>query len=181
MQPIDYLRTMNRRDIINVLVGILCAYCGISFIFTNFKFDHWMLQHFDGKITLQPTRSGRSGLVVTVSVTDNNANDLNKKIYFNEAGYLDHPLNQLRAGDRVYVEALFNPTQKILKSGMGVHLDCNTRTLFSRDHYFEKKREGKIWAILIGIVPIGWLLYQFNKHYFHYRHLKKKRRFNVPL
>lgn len=181
MKAIDYLKLMNRRDIVNVFVGILCAYCGISFVFTNYKFDQWTLQHFDGKITLKPTRCGRSGLVVTVSVPDDNGNALDKKIYFNEAGYPRHPLNQLRAGDKVYVEALFNPTQETLESAVGVHLACNARTLFSREHYFEKQREGKVWAIIIGIAPLCWLLYQINKHYFHYRHLKKKKRFNESL
>ena len=181
MNVIDYLKLVSRRDIVNIFVGILCAYCGISLAFTNFKFDRWTMKSFEGMVTSNPVRSGRSGLVVTVSSLDSKSNARDMNIYFNEAGYPHHPLNDLRTGDKVYIEALFHPTRGYLDRAMGVHLVCNARTLFSKDHYFKKHREGNFWVVLFAIAPLCWLLYQLNKHYFHYRYLKNKRRYNVGL
>lgn len=96
-------------------------------------------------------------------------------------GYPRHPLNELLTNDKVYVEALFKPTEVPAESAMGVHLARNGITLFSRDYYYKEHRKNTYAAFLTAIATFCWLLYQLNKHCFHYRHLKKKKRFNESL
>lgn len=177
----DYLKVTKGEERLHLFLSVFFAFMGICFALSTFKFDRWILTSFEGAVKTSPVRSGRSGLVVTLSAFDSKFNNCDVKIYFTSAGYPRHPLNDLCTGDKVYVEALFHPTKGFLEPAMGIHLECKARTLYSRDRFYKEDPKDKIGSVIIAIASCFFLLYQLRKHYFHYRHLKSKRRFNVNL
>ena len=179
MTVIGYLKVIKREELFHMFLSVFFAFMGICFVVSTFKFDHWELKSLECLVKTNPFRSGRSGLVVTVSPLDGKVNIGGINVYFSAAGYPKHPLNDLRPSDKVYVEALFDPSKGLEEKGLGVHLARDGKILFSRDHYYKDHRENKVGSVIIAIGFCCFLLYKLKKHFYHYQHLKKKRKYNV--
>lgn len=178
MTVIDYLKLIDRKELFKLFFSVFLAFMGTCAVFTTFKFDYWNLKSFECLVKANPVRSGREGLVVTVSPPDGQVNVGDIKLYFSGAYDRSHPLNGLCPKDKVYVEALFHPAKGFLRRGLGIHLERDGKTLYSRDRFYKERPITKAGLVALALAAYCFLLYKINKHYYHYRHMNGKRRYN---
>lgn len=179
MTVIGYLKLINGEELLHLFLSVLFAFMGTFAVYSTFDFDRWNMKSFECLVKTNPIRSGRADLVATFMALDEKTNNSDIKISFSGAGYPKHPLNDLRPRDKVYVEVLFRPVKGSKEGGLGIHLERNGKILCSRDDHFKDQRQNKVFFVILSIGSWCFLLYKIKKHYYHYQHLKKKRKYNV--
>lgn len=170
---------LNKEAITGLIVGVLAAVAGTQGLLRSLYHESWNIESLNAEVITLPKRSGRLGLTTNLRLLEHSTSNRVIDVYFDRGGHPKHPLSKLKTKDHVYFEGLIDPLN--INSAIAVHLVLNGEVLFSKDNYLKRSKANKIGALIITIVSYSWLLYQFKKHYFHYRHLKSKRRFNIPV
>lgn len=173
---LKYIRSMNKTDLVMICTCVFAVWIGITGFFSCGKNLRWPVHSFDGIVADNPFRWGRVDLKIPFQPTNSvETSGRTYVIYFSRAGYPRHPLNQLKKGDVVYVEALVYPSKDSPESIRGVHLEKDHKTLYSRKTFYRESRANKWFSLVLAIGSAGWGAYMIQKHYYHALHLKKKK------
>ena len=172
---------MNYKEIGKIFLVLFIAGGMTRFFLEEIIQEKWGSKAINGILVENPQRRGRSGLQFDIGTTNISTSNGRLCIYFDIGGKPNHPLNTLKRGDSIIVRVRVDPKKVVHEYAEAVNLISDGKVLFSEKNYYERRKESKLLSLLIAVTAFGWLLYQLKKYYFHYRHLKKKKRFNESL
>jgi hypothetical protein len=172
---------MNYKEIGKILLVLFIAVGMTRFFLEEITQAKWGVKPINGILVENPQRRGRSGLQSVICTTNIATSKGRLCILFDIGGNPKHPLNTLKRDDSIIVNVRVDPKKDVHEYAEAVNLISAGKVLFSEKKYYERRRESKLLSLVLAVIAYGWLFYQLKKHYFHYRNLKSKRRFNVPV